>query len=103
VWSSGGRYDVQRKPGDTVQLKLRFPEALRGRLERAAKGHDQSLNSEIVARLYNSFKVEREMLDQVAETLVRSLDKDVLKRMTTMIREEETGIDAYEEWKDRKR
>jgi hypothetical protein len=94
---------VQRKPTDTVQLKLRFPEALRGRLERAAKGHGQSLNSEIVARLYNSFKVEREMLDQIAETLTRSLEPAILKRMVTLIREEQTGMDAYEEWKERKR
>jgi hypothetical protein len=94
---------MARKPTDTVQLKLRFPEALRGRLARAAKDRGQSLNSEIVDRLYNSFKVEREMLDQVAETLIRSLAPEVLKRMGRIIREDETGMDAYEEWKERKR
>src|SRR5262249_36804630 len=94
---------MARKPGDTVQLKLRFPEAIRGRLARAAKQHGQSLNSEIVARLYDSFKVEREMLDQVAETLVSSLPRAIRNRMYTIMREEEPGMDAYEDWKERKR
>jgi hypothetical protein len=94
---------MARKPGDTVQLKLRFSEAIRGRLARAAKQHDQSLNSEIVARLYDSFRVERQMFDQLAETLVRSLEPALLKRMCTIIREKETGMDAYQEWKERKR
>jgi Arc-like DNA binding domain len=46
---------MARKPTDTVQLKLRFPEALRRQLERAAKANDRSLNSEIVGRLEGSF------------------------------------------------
>jgi hypothetical protein len=90
---------MARKPGDTVQLKLRFPEAIRGRLARAAKQHGQSLNSEIVARLYDSFKVEREMFDQLAETLVHSLEPALLKRMCAIVRE----MDAYQEWKGGKR
>jgi hypothetical protein len=94
---------MARKPGDTIQLKLRFPEAIRGRLARAAKQHGQSLNSEIVARLYDSFKVEREMFDQLAETLIRSLEPALLKRMYTIIREKGTEMDAYQEWKERKR
>src|SRR5262249_48315860 len=47
--------NVARKPTDTVQLKLRFLEALRRRLERAAKANDQSMNAEIVSRLEQSF------------------------------------------------
>jgi hypothetical protein len=46
---------MARKPADTVQLKLRFPEALRKRIERAAKVSDRSLNLEIVSRLESSF------------------------------------------------
>lgn len=45
-----------RKPTDTVQLKLRFSEALRRRLEREAQRQDRSLNSEIVSRLDQSFR-----------------------------------------------
>jgi hypothetical protein len=47
---------MARKPTDTVQLKLRFPEALRRRLEREAKRHGRSLNSEILAILENAFR-----------------------------------------------
>lgn len=49
---------MARKPTDTVQLKLRFTEALRRRLERAAKANDQSMNTEIVHRVERSFQKE---------------------------------------------
>jgi Arc-like DNA binding dprotein len=49
---------MARKPTDTVQLKLRFSEALRRRLEREAKDREHSLNSEIVNRLAQSFRKE---------------------------------------------
>jgi len=49
---------VARKPTDIVQLKLRFLESLRRRLERAAKANDQSMNAEIVSRLEQSFGKE---------------------------------------------
>jgi hypothetical protein len=51
---------MARKPSDTVQLKLRFPEALRRRLERAAKASDQSMNAEIIHRLEKSFRRQDE-------------------------------------------
>src|SRR5262249_58170871 len=47
---------MARKPTDTVQLKLRFPEALRRRLEREARRHGQSLNREIVRILEERFQ-----------------------------------------------
>jgi hypothetical protein len=47
---------MARKPTDTVQLKLRFPEALRRKLEKDAAKHSQSMNAEIVRRLDESFK-----------------------------------------------
>src|SRR4051812_16744944 len=46
---------MARKPTDTVQLKLRFPEALRRQLERAGKANDCSMNAEIISRLERSF------------------------------------------------
>jgi hypothetical protein len=46
---------VVKKPSDIVQLKLRFPEALRKKLERAAKARDHSMNAEIIHRLDRSF------------------------------------------------
>jgi integrase len=46
---------AKRKKTDFVQFKVRFREALRRRLEGAAKAQERSLNSEIVARLEESF------------------------------------------------
>jgi hypothetical protein len=45
---------VRRKPTDQVQLKLRFDERLRRKMEDAAARNDRSLNSEIIARLEQS-------------------------------------------------
>jgi hypothetical protein len=45
-----------RKPTDTVQLKLRFSEALRRRLEREAARNNRSMNTEIIHRLEESFR-----------------------------------------------
>jgi predicted transcriptional regulator len=49
---------MTRKPTDTAHLNLRYPEALRRRLERAAKNSRRSLNTEIVERLEQSFRRE---------------------------------------------
>ena len=46
---------MRRKPTDIVQLKLRFPEALRRHLSQAAKSNRHSMNAEIVSRLDESF------------------------------------------------
>jgi Arc-like DNA binding domain len=47
-----------RKPADKVGLILRFDEALRRQLERAAKAPNRSMNAEIVQRLKDSFQRE---------------------------------------------
>jgi Arc-like DNA binding domain len=49
---------MARKPTDTAHLNLRYPEALRRRLERAAKNGGRSMNTEIVERLEQSFRRE---------------------------------------------
>ena len=49
---------AKRKKTDIVGLKVRLREALRKRIETAAKAHDQSLNSEINDRLEVSFESE---------------------------------------------
>ena len=54
-----------RKPNEVVQLKLRFAERLRARLEKAASKTDNSLNTEIIRRLERSFAEE----DVIAEAL----------------------------------
>jgi Arc-like DNA binding domain len=45
---------VARKPTDTVKLQLRFSEATRRRLERAAARNNRSMNTEIIHRLEQS-------------------------------------------------
>jgi Arc-like DNA binding domain len=47
---------MARKQSDTVQLKLRFPEKLRLRIETAAARNQRSMNLEIVHRLEQSFE-----------------------------------------------
>ena len=59
---------MARKPTDTVQLKLRFSEALRRRLEREAARQDRSLNSEIISRVEQSFQ-KRDESELTASTL----------------------------------
>jgi hypothetical protein len=60
---------AKRKKTDIVQLKVRLREALRGQLESAAKNQERSLNSEIVARLEESFR--RAELASLAENINR--------------------------------
>ena len=45
---------MARKPTDEVQLKLRFSETLRRRLERVAARNNRSMNTEIIHRLEES-------------------------------------------------
>jgi hypothetical protein len=76
---------MARKPTDTVQLNLRFPEALRRRLERAANANYASMNAEIVHRLEQSFRREdfQKVQDAITEgmlEIMRVVD-DVAKRI----------------------
>ena len=65
---------MARKPSESVQLKLRFSERLRMRIEQAAKKNDQSLNSEIVRRLEQSFERDDRaaLIQQVEATVTAS-------------------------------
>lgn len=49
---------MAKKLSDTVHLKLRFPEALRRRLAKAAKQNSRSMNTEIIHRLNSSLEQE---------------------------------------------
>ena len=62
---------AKRKKTDFVQFKIRFRESLRSRLELAAKGQERSLNSEIVARLEQSF--DREGLTRLRDQTEKAL------------------------------
>jgi len=65
---------MARKPTDEVQLKLRFSEALRRRLERVAARNNRSMNTEIIHRLEESLardptieNLSRELNDRLAQ------------------------------------
>jgi len=86
---------MARKPTDEVQLKLRFSEALRRRLERAAARNNRSMNTEIIHRLGQSFeraevpaaKAGRSVSEEIEYRLDRSFYEDVLpKRMAETIK-----------------
>ena len=69
---------MARKPSDTVQLKLRFPETLRRRLEREARRHGQSLNREIVSILEERFR-ESDDADRHAAALAEALRDELMR------------------------
>ena len=69
---------MARKPSDTVQLKLRFPEALRRRLEREARRHGQSLNREIVSILEERFR-ESDEADRHAAAFADALRDEFMR------------------------
>src|SRR5262245_34056425 len=77
---------MARKPTDTVQLKLRFSEALRRRLEREARRQEHSLNGEIIHRLEQSFR-KAEDADLVGSTFRGALGAtgDLLRAIATAI------------------
>ena len=47
---------MPRKPHDIAHVNLRIPESLRSKIERAAKKHHTSLNTEMQLRLHDSFE-----------------------------------------------
>jgi Arc-like DNA binding domain len=49
---------MARKLTDTVRINLRFSEALRRRIERAATANKRSINDEIVSRVIESLATE---------------------------------------------
>ena len=95
---------MARKPTDTIKLNLRFPEALRRQLAREANARGQSLNTEIVERLYRSLRQDDKQTDIIAQYLFSALqDEGVLGRILEMAAEDEADAAAYEEWKKRSR
>jgi HicB family len=78
---------MARKPTDTVQLKLRFPEALRRRLVREAARRGQSLNGYIVRILEAAFQQSdsvQQRAQAIAEALGDEIVNAVVEKATTM-------------------
>jgi Arc-like DNA binding domain len=78
----------QRPLNETVQLKLRFSEALRRKLEEAAASNQRSLNAEIIKRLEGSFLSPDRIPRLVADALLEGLDPDVITAMSETIIED---------------
>jgi Arc-like DNA binding dprotein len=87
---------MARKPDAPVQLKLRFTEALRRRLEYAAQENTRSMNTEVIHRLTQSFErdaAEKERGAWLAKLMGHILDaadgkcsaEEALKRITTHV------------------
>ena len=86
--------DMARKPTDTVQLKLRFPEALRRRLEREAKRNGRSLNSEILSILEGAFR-QSDDVHQRAKAIAEALGEEIVGAIVEQAkRDEEADMQA---------
>jgi hypothetical protein len=95
----------RRKPTDTVQLKLRFPEAVRLRLVREALLHNRSLNSEIISILQESFLQSDDarghaqaIVSKLHHELVSAINYEVIKaiRRANLKPEELKELEEYE-------
>jgi hypothetical protein len=76
---------MPRKPTDTIQVNLRIKEALRRRLEVAAKKRDVSLNFEMVDRLKASFDQDaHRTIDEAASRI--DLVATRIKRAENLLR-----------------
>src|SRR5262245_30251606 len=73
---------MARKATDTVQLKLRFDEKLRRRIEVAAKRNNQSMNAEIIDRLEASFaKADiQEAIEKTAAQMAAAMRNEVFDK-----------------------
>src|SRR5262249_1141802 len=78
---------MARKTTDSVQLKLRFSEALRRRLEREARRQEHSLNGEIINRLEQSFRKseDADLLGSTLRALFGGATGDLLRAIATVI------------------
>jgi hypothetical protein len=78
-----------RKPADVGQLKLRLPDALRRKLERASDKSGRSLNNEIVWRLSQSLGPEGEPLFDLHMERENEVEQEVSKALDRLIHDPE--------------
>jgi hypothetical protein len=82
---------MARKPTELVPLMLRLRESLRKQLEKAAKAHDVSMNTEINDRLEHSFEREKQeardtaIVDAIAGS---GLNREILQAAIHILREQ---------------
>jgi HicB family len=97
---------MARKPTDTVQLKLRFPEALRRRLVREATRRGQSLNGYIVRILEEAFQ-QSDSVQQRAQAIAEALGDEIVDAIVEEAKKAEweaaREMADYDEWSDSQR
>jgi|SRR6476660_4543129 hypothetical protein len=76
---------MARKPTDEVQLKLRFSEALRRRLEREAKRFERSMNAEIIHRLEQSFQKD-DRIDELRQAGLEIMERSHQEHLELQLR-----------------
>ena len=81
-------WDMARKPTDTVQLKLRFPEALRRRLVREANRRAESLNGYIVRVLEEAFQ-QSDDVQRRAQAIAEALGEEIVNRIVEQAKKTE--------------
>jgi Arc-like DNA binding domain len=95
-----------KKPSEIVQLKLRFTERLRRRLEKAADESEDSMNAEIIRRLEISFEKQDaaiEALEMIYGGTITGLMLaigDIMKDTSEVVRTLTAGKARGEGWVD---
>jgi hypothetical protein len=85
---------MPRKPFEIVQYKLRIREALRRRIERAAKDHGISANQEMAGRLEQSFEQESVRKIDLIATQMEKLLHYTAGTLATLLRERQERINT---------
>src|SRR5262249_20560280 len=88
---------MARKPTDTVQLKLRFPEALRRKLVRQAARQGQSLNGYIVRILEAAFQ-QSDSVQQRAQAIAEALGDEIVNAVVKGAKEWTEEMKEAPEW-----
>jgi hypothetical protein len=90
---------MARKLTDTIQLKVRFDERLRRRIEKAAEQNKHTMNAEIVARLELSFQREdmREIVQKTVGEIIATVAVDVARDRAAIERIEQNLRQRKEE------
>ena len=92
----------QRPLNVTVQLKLRFSEALRQKLEREAAFNHRSLNAEIITRLEASFISPDRIPRLIADALLKGLHPDIEDAIRDIVIEDYRSDEAMStyDWRE---
>lgn len=91
---------MARKLSETVQLKLRFREELRRKLEKTAERNNQSINSEIVSRLEGSFSIEDKvaLAQSIWEEQIAAINQAQNELSGRLAREQQERIEQQTRW-----